>query len=238
MFMRRDMTEYIRTEEGSMYPGFALHAKKLIQQYRSLNIEPDSERYDITLLLSILHCIINIQNERLRNHSKRYKNEIDIWEQEINDIPHILGIKKECIKTNTFYEKLVRKGFLTHVRNGMSHPNSNELEQYANTGYITLLNHTGIIHKIRFTDSPWVKNGRVAKNSDKGIKFETYKKLLNEKKISYDEFDGVLRDKNNEILYPKFVVEMRVDELYDFVEKQIDDIIFSINNKTQERELA
>ena len=88
------MTEYIRTEEGSMYPGFALHAKKLIQQYRSLNIEPDSERYDITLLLSILHCIINIQNERLRNHSKRYKNEIDIWEQEINDIPHILGIKK------------------------------------------------------------------------------------------------------------------------------------------------
>jgi len=113
------MTEYSRSAEGSIYPGYAEHAKKLIEQYRSFDIQPISERYDITLVLSILHCILTIQNERLKKHSNRHKNSIAIWEEEITDIPHILGIKKQCIIENTFYKPLARKDFLMHIRNAM-----------------------------------------------------------------------------------------------------------------------
>ena len=154
------MTEYFREPNNIIKAGFALNAGKLLIQYRSLAAGmPEDKRYDVTLLISVTHAILATCDELIKSSSKAVRN---VWGAEVYDVPRLFGLGLSFVKLNTIPGPLTYEGFVSHLRNALSHPSPDERHpNLPSTGYTTIKEEgTAIIRRVRFTDSPWVRLGK------------------------------------------------------------------------------
>ncbi|OAN48321.1 hypothetical protein A6A05_15360 [Magnetospirillum moscoviense] len=92
---------------------------------------------------------------RLSNRERRE------WDAEVYDVPKWKGLTTGFVKENSFPGRLTYEAFITHLRNAMSHPTPKLREPLLpSTGYTTVRDGSGIITRLRFTDSPWVRRGQ------------------------------------------------------------------------------
>jgi hypothetical protein len=149
--------------------GFALRAGLLLDQYRLIAPTlPPEQRYDATLVVCVMQALLTHCRELLTYMEEGDQKEF--FERLINDTPHEWGLSRSMIKVNTFPDDEVTLGrLLEHLRDAMSHPADSE-SLYPTTGYTTIPydtkdvsapDETKDVSAFRFTNSPWVRDGKL-----------------------------------------------------------------------------
>lgn len=137
----------------------------------------------------------------------------------ITDIPIHCGIKKSFVKENNFPEELTNEIFIEHLRNALSHPTSSDYHpQHPSTGYTTIIDNSGVIARLCFTDSPWVERGRINRKQSIEDHVSKMKKRLDNNKFD-EKFEVKPIKEKDQIYYgeqvylPIFVAEISISEL-------------------------
>ncbi len=214
------MNEYVREPGDFIKAGFARNARKLLEQYRSLTEGfPETERYDITLLLSVLQSLLTLANEYLMVKQNREEN----WERIAHDVPKWQGLSRSFVKDYTFPEDITYLRFIESLRNAMSHPAPQLRKPFLpTTGYTTVPDGSGVIARISFTDSPWVVRGCYKVGLPKQKRDDMIKELINRNPTSLvRKADIQTGDKlvykievDGDLFIPLFRAEMKVSDLY------------------------
>lgn len=148
--------EYFRTEDGQIQADLARRLGIMLKQYHSQIIS--SEKYEVSLSLSILQTLLTNCVELLNNLQTRDKQNNPFYNHPID--PTLWGFDESNIIVNTFNEpQLTAEKIIRHIRNALSHPMKIQLTStIKTTGYITK-GDTSSIEKILFISSPDL-NGR------------------------------------------------------------------------------
>ncbi len=216
------MGEYFRELNNRIQAGFALNTGKLLFQYRSLTANlPPTQKYEATLTICALQALLTNCTELMRAMKR---NQPGFWTAPITDIPGHWGIRRSFIVSNTFPDELTYGGFITHLRNALSHPTSpDSAHQHPTTGYTTRPDGSNLITRFCFTDSPWVDRGCIrsmASSSDEEqvkktlTSFQRSQRGANELKV--ENIQGKYRIYHgNQIYLPVFVAELPLNALTD-----------------------
>jgi len=163
--------EYYRQPNGKIQADFALRAGRLLSQYATLSASlQESERYEATLMVCILHSILTNCLELIGELKKHH------WDSPIKDVPGLFGICRSFVVRNAFPGEVTYAKFIEHIRNALCHPTIAEKKpKLPSTGYTTIPG-SGLISKFSFVHSPWVHSGRMDfranhKSKDKVEKF-------------------------------------------------------------------
>ena len=214
--------DYFKQEGNKIRAGLALDAGKLLVQYGKLtNHLPPEKKYDATLTLCVLQCLLTNCIELLA------AMEIDqkaFFKETIKDVPHRWGLTRSFITCNTFPIEVTLEGVLEHLRHAVSHPTSSESSKFSSTGYTTSPDASGLVSVFRFTDSPWVKNGgekSLALSTDKGNLRSRIKRFEKEHSLSgylavSPQPDGTFSIVHEgELFMPIFTIELPLPALVD-----------------------
>ncbi len=155
--------EYQRQFDG-IQAEFARRAGDLLRQYEDLTppvgTDEDETRYEGTLTICVLQALLTQCTELLSylesgNRTREYFNTAVGLE------PHPWGLSQGLVVENSLPGSLTLKLLLTHLRNAVSHPSFAGPESvFVPTGFTTTGAPGTSINTYRFTDSPWVKDGK------------------------------------------------------------------------------
>lgn len=131
--------------------GFALHAWQLLTQYEQLtkDLSP-AGRYEATLTVCVLQSLLTNCWELWKFLNDRKASRVLEPLQEYTLA--MLG-DPEVEVNDSVPGQPDLKAVLMHVRNAVSHPRMIETDP-PTTGYTTVEDGTGIVSRLRFTDSP------------------------------------------------------------------------------------
>ena len=148
--------------------GFALNTAKLLWQYETMTkrMSPvptgdDEPRYEGTLAVCILQALLT-QCTELLDYMESESITREFFEHDIEIAPHSWGLSQAVVTVDKFPGPLTLRRVLTHVRNAVSHPSFRSPDSlFTPTGFTTTGSAPGEpIVTYRFTDSPWVKDGK------------------------------------------------------------------------------
>lgn len=149
--------------------GYALHAAKLLWQYETLtkqsgrmSTDDDEPRYEGTLTVCVLQALLTQCSELMAFLATQQRPK-EFFDHDLRIKPHPWGLREAFVTKDTFPVPLTLGRLLTHMRNAVSHPSFLEPRDsdYDPTGFTTINSVPGApIQAYRFTDSPWVKNGK------------------------------------------------------------------------------
>jgi hypothetical protein len=144
--------EYFRTADAQIQADFARRLGIILKQYKSLS--SDSEKYEVTLTLTVLQSLLTNCVELLNKLDKKQKTDNPFYETPINE--ERWGIYIGNVLLNTYNtQQLNVNQVVRHVRNALSHPTKiMPFEKIQSTGYYTIQTESNIIEKICFVDSP------------------------------------------------------------------------------------
>lgn len=131
--------------------GFALHAWHLLTHYEQLTEEHSpADRYEATLTVCVLQSLLTNCWElwKFLNDKKASRVLEPLREYTLSMLAD-----PEVDVTNSFPGQPDLKAVLMHVRNAVSHPRMKEGDP-PTTGYTTVEDGTGLVSRLRFTDSP------------------------------------------------------------------------------------
>jgi hypothetical protein len=138
--------------DGLALSGFALHAERLLKQYADLTREHrPAERYEATLTLSVLQFLLTNCWElyKLLNDRKAARKLAAL-----HDYMGALLLEPDVSVTKEFRGETVDpKAIIKHLRNALSHPMVN-ISTLPTTGYTTIEDGSGLVVRMKFTDSP------------------------------------------------------------------------------------
>ncbi len=146
---------------------FARHAAELLCQYEALTtraspvVTGDHEpRFEGTLTVCVLQALIT-QCTELLSYLEAQKLTRDFFDHDVGSEPHPWGLSGAFVTEDSFPGPLTLKRLLTHMRNAVSHPTfGSPRSDFVPTGFTTTGAPGAAIDTYRFTDSPWVKNGK------------------------------------------------------------------------------
>lgn len=211
--------EYYRQPNGKIQADFALRAGRLLSQYATLSASlQESERYEATLTVCILHSILTNCLELIGELKKHH------WDSPIKDVPGLFGICRSFVVRNAFPGEVTYAKFIEHIRNALCHPTIAEKKpKLPSTGYTTIPG-SGLISKFSFVHSPWVHSGRMDfranhKSKDKVEKFakDFAKGHASELTVRLNYDSGryqIHYGEEEEVYYPIFEAEMSVADLH------------------------
>ncbi len=215
------MGEYFRELNNRIQAGFALNTGKLLFQYRSLTANlPPTQKYEATLTICALQALLTTCTELMRAMKR---NQPGFWTDPITDIPGHWGIRRSFIVSNNFPAELTYGGFITHLRNALSHPASPDMAPHPTTGYTTCLDGSNIIARFCFTNSPWVDRGCIhsmASSLDEEQVKKTLKSFQRNQRgaseLKVENIQGKYQIYHgNQIYLPVFVAELPLNALTD-----------------------
>jgi len=131
--------------------GLAHNAAQLLSQYERLSASlPASQRYDVTLHLSVLQLLLTngVEYARTLSDSKRRT-----WLEPVNEGVMSVVAEHDAVIVDTFPGVQDTLEVLTHVRNALSHPRM-KVSDPPTTGYTTESDTRGEISHVTLTDSP------------------------------------------------------------------------------------
>lgn len=142
--------EYER-EEGLIRSGFALHAWRLLKQYDALSrdLHP-SQKYDATLTLCVLQSLLTNCYELYMYLDKKSPQVLGALD---GHVQALLADPKVEVASTFPGEVLSARKLIEHIRNALSHPTMRVTDP-PTTGYTTIVDGSGQIVRMRFTDSP------------------------------------------------------------------------------------
>lgn len=148
--------EYFRTEDGQIQADYARRLGIILKQYHEQIIA--TEKYEVSLSLSILQSLLTNCIELLNNLKSSDKKKNPFYEYPIDSA--VWGFDDNSIKHNTFFQpELTAEKIVRHIRNALSHPTKIDIKSLRKTtGYITK-GDTTLIETIIFVSSPDL-NGR------------------------------------------------------------------------------
>jgi len=143
--------EYFKTEDGQIQADLARRLGIVLKQYHIQLIS--SEKYEVSLSLSILQTLLTNCVELLNNLKTRDEQSNPLYQFPID--PTKWGFDENNIIVNTFYQPyLTTEKVVRHIRNSLSHPTKIQLtSKEKTTGYITK-SDTPSIEKVLFISSP------------------------------------------------------------------------------------
>lgn len=151
--------EYERTPDGQMQADFARRIGRIAEQYERLcTAIPLEERYDATLLLTLLQALLTNCAELL-NHKPEQKNPAlkQLSSRNLGQDPTLLGFQRTSVVEQwPSSRSLTYRELLECMRHAMSHPCSQTHEGLPQTGYTSWQSNSGVIEGFTFTQSPWV----------------------------------------------------------------------------------
>jgi hypothetical protein len=149
------MSEPIR-HDGLVLSGFALNSWRLLTQYDGLTRDlPPSRRYDATLTLSVFQFLMtNCWDlyKVLSRREGRLMNPVFDFARDLLFQPGVVVIRNPSDDAPVNGQEVI-----AHLRHAMSHPTVKETTR-AVTGYTTVEDGSGLVAKIRFTNSPDVSS--------------------------------------------------------------------------------
>lgn len=131
--------------------GLAHNAAQLLSQYSRLSASlPASDRYDVTLHLSVLQLLLTngVEYARTISNSKRR-----VWLEPVDEVVMSVVAEHDAVVVNTFPGTADSFEVLTHLRNALSHPRM-KVNDPPTTGYTTESDTRGEISHVTLTDSP------------------------------------------------------------------------------------
>jgi hypothetical protein len=131
--------------------GLAHNAAQLLRQYERLSASPPaSDRYDVTLHLSVLQLLLTngVEYDRTLSKSKRRRG----WNP-VDELVMSVVAEYDAVIVNTFPGEVDAFEVLTHLRNALSHPRM-KVTDPPTTGYSTESDSRGEISHVTLTDSP------------------------------------------------------------------------------------
>lgn len=153
--------EYERTPDAQMQADFARRIGRIAEQYeRSCTSIPLEERYDATLLLSLLQALLTNCAELLK-HKPEQKNPAlkQLTSRNLGQDPTLLGFQRTSVVEQwPSSRSLTYRELLECMRNAMSHPCTQTHEGLPQTGYTSWQSNSGVIEGFTFTQSPWVNS--------------------------------------------------------------------------------
>lgn len=132
--------------------GFALHAERLLKQYADLTREHrPSERYEATLTLSVLQFLLTNCWELYKFlNDRKAARELAA----LHDYIGALLLEPDVSVRKEFRGETVdAKAIIKHLRNALSHPMVNVVT-LPTTGYTTMEDGSGLVVRMKLTDSP------------------------------------------------------------------------------------
>jgi hypothetical protein len=142
--------EYQR-EEGLIRAGFAWHAWRLLKQYDDLtrNLRPP-ERYEATLTVCVLQALLTNCYELYMYLDKKSPELLGVLDGHVA----ALLADPEVEVVSTFPDEvLTARKVIEHIRNALSHPTM-KVTDPPTTGYTSIVDGSGELVRMRFTDSP------------------------------------------------------------------------------------
>jgi hypothetical protein len=142
--------EYFRDKRNQIQADIAYRLGKISIQYRAARLATE-EDYSVTLDVCILQNLLTSCVELLKAMSRHERKAV------LNADTLPWGLRPDMIE-NTFHGKLTGEVVLKRMRNALSHPTAlNLADRFPSTGYTTVPNGSGIIHKFVFVNSPDVR---------------------------------------------------------------------------------
>jgi hypothetical protein len=156
--------EHARRFDG-IQAGHAGNAAKLLQQYlRFAASQPETERYDATLTICVLHSLLTQCAELLKYTQLASLPDL---QEPLTELPNSVGLTTSLVVEDTFPEPLTGVGFLVHLRDALSHPAPDEEFRFRPTGFTSTGDPSGIIRGYVLTGSPWIKDDQRQPFGDK-----------------------------------------------------------------------
>lgn len=156
--------EYERTPDGQMQADFARRIGRIAEQYeRSCTSIPLEERYDATLLLSLLQALLTNCAELLKQKPERKHPALkQLTSRNLGQDPTLLGFQRTSVVEQwPSSRSLTYRELLECMRNAMSHPCAQTQKGLPQTGYTSWQSDSEVIEGFTFTQSSWVSsNGR------------------------------------------------------------------------------
>lgn len=216
------MGEYFREPGSLIQADFALHAGKLLAHYSKLTATLSSEaKYEATLGVCVLQSLLTNCIELL---TQMQDHQRPLFDEPIPDVRPRWGLTRSFIARDDFPGDLTLKRTLTHMRHAVSHPTAVVGPQFPSTGYTTLPDGSGLISGFRFTDSPWVKNGKrwepVMPSTERAMRAQISKFERDHDVTGYLEVlsqpDGSFEiAREGHVYWPLFVIELPLQALTD-----------------------
>lgn len=153
--------EYERTPDGQMQADFARRIGRIAEQYEcSCTSIPLEERYDATLLISLLQALLTNCAELLRHKPERSNPALkQLTGRNLGQDPTLLGFQRTSVVEQwPAMRPLTYRELLECMRNAMSHPCAQTQEGLPQTGYTSWQSDSGVIEGFTFTQSPWVNS--------------------------------------------------------------------------------
>ena len=137
-------------ESNLIRAGFALHAWRLLKHYEELSqgLSP-SERYETTLTVCVFQSLLTNCWELYKYLGKRASGVLGA----VDMFTGSLLANPEVEVTSSFPAHPDAKAVVEHVRNALSHPRMRDTNP-PTTGYTTVGDGSGLVARMRFTDSP------------------------------------------------------------------------------------
>jgi len=153
--------EYERTPDGQLQADFALRIGRIAKQYERLcSAIPLEERYDATLLLSLLQALLTNCAELLKQKPERKNPALkQLTSRNLGQDPTLLGFQRNSVVEQWPSSRaLTYRELLECMRNAMSHPCAQTPEGLPQTGYTSWQSDSGVIEGFTFTQAPWVNS--------------------------------------------------------------------------------
>jgi hypothetical protein len=141
---------YYPRERDLIRAGLALHAGRLLDQYKRLTQGPDpSDRYEATLTLCVLQTLLTHCWELYMYLGKTAPEIFGTLDPYVNS----LLCWPEARLRDTF-STATTKDVIWHLRNALNHPRVQSNTELATTGYTTIEDGSEFVARLRFTHSP------------------------------------------------------------------------------------
>lgn len=188
--------EYYRTIDGQIQADLARRLGIVLRQYHQ-KID-SSEKYEVSLSLSILQTLLTNCVELLNKIPKREKGNNPIYHSPISS--EIWGFDKKNIISSTFKQPNLNADIVfRHIRNALSHPTSLDLNSnFKTTGYTTRV-VSSTIESIVFVSSKDLNNKGNHKIHES---FELAERLRNEEGNFPDDVE-ITKDINGKFIFTR-----------------------------------
>lgn len=130
-----------------------MHASRLLDQYAGLTREMDPRfRYDATLAICVLQSLLTDCWELYKYLGRRHEPVLRGIYEFVDEV-----LADNAVHVSSVFPSeepgLAPKSIIEHLRNALSHPTVRNT-QPPTTGYTSIMDGSGIITRLRFTDSP------------------------------------------------------------------------------------